>query len=162
MINELIAQWGGLSSTEQKEIIEFVNGRVRAEKRKAGFDYSKWPNMPDPQILEDWIALRKRLKANVTQTVINRFGKQLTIAVEHGFTVDECMEECVTRNWKGFEYAWMVKNEVKPEAQSSESWRDSYSGIVKKGSAIGLREVDFENFQDFKRAVFDYDAGRLQ
>lgn len=74
-------------------------------------DYSSWPSLPSDQVLKDWVAMRKRLKANVTQTVINRISKQLHIAFESGLTVDECLSECILRNWRGFEYEW-VKNKV--------------------------------------------------
>lgn len=70
-------------------------------------DYSCWPSMPSEQVLSDWLAMRKRLKANVTQTVINRLSKQLRLASENGISVDDCLSECVVRNWRGFEYEWM-------------------------------------------------------
>jgi len=70
-------------------------------------DYSGWPSMPSDQTLKDWLAMRKRLKANVTQTVINRLATKLRDAVSEGFTVDDCLAECVQRNWKGFDVEWM-------------------------------------------------------
>ncbi len=74
-------------------------------------DYSSWPSIPSDQVLKDWLSMRKRLKANVTQTVVNRLSKQLTIAHQHGFSVDECLSECQVRNWRGFEYEWIAKNQ---------------------------------------------------
>lgn len=70
-------------------------------------DYSCWPAMPDEQTLTDWHAMRKRIKADVSQTVINSFGKELHAATATGFTVDQCLAECVTRNWRGFKSEWM-------------------------------------------------------
>lgn len=72
-------------------------------------DFSCWPSKPSDQVLKDWLLMRKRLKANVTQTVVNRLAKQLHIAVGAGMSVDDCLSECVVRNWRGFEYEW-VKN----------------------------------------------------
>src|SRR5690606_26183647 len=51
--------------------------RTREEKRREdtntdtsvsvptppGMDYSSWPEMPSPQVLTDWLSMRKRLKA---------------------------------------------------------------------------------------------------
>ncbi|MBQ4836064.1 helix-turn-helix domain-containing protein [Pseudoalteromonas luteoviolacea] len=79
-------------------------------KTKKSLDYSCWPSMPTPQVLDDWLAMRKRKRANVTQTVINRFAKELKIAAEHGVSVDDCLSECVFRNWQGFEFEWMNRN----------------------------------------------------
>jgi hypothetical protein len=82
----------------------------RIREDKIGLDYSCWPQQPAQQTLDDWIAMRKRLKANVSQTVINRFASELTKAVQHGYSVDYCLQECVTRNWRGFEFQWILNS----------------------------------------------------
>lgn len=86
------------------------NNKEVINKVSQSLDYSSWPSLPDDQVLKDWLSMRKRLKANVTQTVINRLAKQLTIANQHGYSVDECLSECQVRNWRGFEYEWIAKS----------------------------------------------------
>lgn len=81
-----------------------------ATPKKNYLDYSSWPAMPSEQIMQDWLAMRKRLKANVSQTVINRFASELRKAATYGYTVDQCLAECVTRNWRGFEVQWMLNS----------------------------------------------------
>ncbi|MCK4705384.1 MAG: helix-turn-helix domain-containing protein [Gammaproteobacteria bacterium] len=76
-------------------------------------DFTCWPSFPDKQILDDWFKMRKRLKADVTQTVVNRMGKQLTLCVDAGYLIDDCIGEAVERNWKGFKLGWM-QNATKP------------------------------------------------
>lgn len=73
-------------------------------------DYSQWPSMPSEQTMTDWLAMRKRLKANVSQTVINRFSSELRKAVASGYSVDQCLAECVTRNWRGFDAQWLLNS----------------------------------------------------
>ena len=70
--------------------------------------------------MSEWKQLRKRLKAGVTQTVINRTGKELHIAVKAGFTVDQCFEQWVYKGWRGFEASWMMsqKPDLQPQQQS--------------------------------------------
>lgn len=75
-------------------------------------DYSCWPSMPEPQTLADWIAMRKRLKADVSQTVINQFGKELHLANAAGYSVDRCIAECVTSKWQGFKFSWITNREA--------------------------------------------------
>lgn len=75
-------------------------------------DYGCWPQQPAQQTLDDWLSMRKRLKANVSQTVINRFAPELNKAVQLGYTVDFCLQECVTRNWRGFEVQWVLNSGV--------------------------------------------------
>lgn len=87
-----------------------------AAPKKIDLDYSSWPDQPSPQVMTDWLAMRKRLKANVSQTVINRFATELHKARTFGYTVDQCLAECVTRNWRGFEVAWM-QNSKQPAGQ---------------------------------------------
>ena len=83
-----------------------TKGKKSAQKLK--FDFSCWPGMPSDQTLADWMAMRKRQNADVRQTVINRLAKQLQAAVGVGYSVDDCMAECVTRNWRGFELVWLT------------------------------------------------------
>ncbi len=84
--------------------------------KKIQLDYSCWPEQPSEQVMTDWLAMRKRLKANVSQTVINRFAIELHKARTFGYTVDQCLAECVTRNWRGFEVQWM-QNSKQPAGQ---------------------------------------------
>jgi hypothetical protein len=78
----------------------------RKNKRDT-ISYDSWPCLPDEQILADWHAMRKRQRANVSQTVANAFGKELVKAGAMGFTVNDCLTMCVMRNWRGFEAEWM-------------------------------------------------------
>lgn len=74
----------------------------------ASLDYSSWPSIPDQQILRDWLSHRKQIKAPVSQTVVNSFGKELNLAIGNHFTVDQCLEECMNRGWRGFKAEWLV------------------------------------------------------
>jgi len=90
---------------------------VSNKHRPKKLDFTSWPSLPNDQTLTDWLAMRKRLKANVTQTVINRLGKKLHAACSAGYTVDDCISECVMRNWKGFDVEWMKKDKRKDRIQ---------------------------------------------
>lgn len=86
---------------------------TREEKRRednnsAKLDFSCWPQEPSEQVLNDWLKMRKRQKADVSQTVINRLAREFKKAAARGMTVDDCLSECVTRNWRGFELNWVL------------------------------------------------------
>lgn len=102
-----------LAESEQDACLEKSReeGEKRLEKinKKFGLDFSPWPELPEDQTLEDWFAMRKRTKANVSQTVINRFATELAKAINAGWSADFCLQECVTRNWRGFEFGWLNK-----------------------------------------------------
>jgi hypothetical protein len=78
-----------------------------AKPTKSKLDYSCWPDQPSAQVMADWLAMRKRLKADVSQTAINRLAKHLHDAAGAGYSVDDCLGECVAKGWKGFELAWL-------------------------------------------------------
>jgi|GEM_PF-627935 len=88
------------------------------KQKKSGLDYSGWPEQPSAQVLADWLAMRKRLKADVSQTVINRFRKELELAHQAGVSVDDCLAECVTRNWRGFEFQWLLNAGYQGQTQT--------------------------------------------
>ncbi len=94
--------------------------RVVSAKAQTQLDYSCWPEMPEQQTLADWISMRKRIKADVSQTVINQFGKELHIAYATGVTVDHCLAECISSNWRGFKFSWL-KNQETSNAKNQRS-----------------------------------------
>ncbi len=79
-------------------------------KLLSSMDFSSWPEIPEHQILTDWVTQRKNLKAGISQTVITRFGNELTLANQAGLTVDHCLTECVVRGWRGFKSEWLTKD----------------------------------------------------
>lgn len=107
--------------------------------KKPDLDYSQWPNMPSEQTMIDWLAMRKRLKAPISQTVINRFALELRKAKTYGYSVDECLAECVTRGWRGFETQWLVNS-----AQSGQ-----YKTAAEKASERNATTFDYEKARDF-------------
>lgn len=82
-------------------------------KKTPAIDYSSWPELPDEQILKDWLKARTKARAVHSQTAINAIGKELHKAVAMGYTVNQCGEEAATRGWRGFKAEWM-QNSVAP------------------------------------------------
>ncbi len=91
---------------------ELITNNHITKSRAAALDYSAWPEQASDQVLKDWLDMRKRLKANVSQTVINSFCTELTKAAAAGYSVDQCLSECVTRNWRGFKFDWLLNSEA--------------------------------------------------
>jgi hypothetical protein len=78
---------------------------------KYQFDFEKlgWPEKPDIDLYQDWLKMRKKVKASVTERALKTIGKQLTIAVQNGFTVNECLEAAEAAGWKGFKAEYMKR-----------------------------------------------------
>lgn len=113
-----------------------------ATPKKIELDYSQWPAMPTDQTMTDWLAMRKRLKAPVSQTVINRFAGELRKAQTFGYTVDQCLAECVTRGWRGFEVQWM-QNSKQPAGQQQ------YKTAAEKEAERNAYTFDLERARNF-------------
>ncbi|MBH0034594.1 replication protein [Pseudoalteromonas sp. NZS71_1] len=114
--------------TNTKDNIKKINKKSLLES----LDFSTWPAMPSNQIFDDWIAMRKSKKASVSQTVINNFGAQFQIACQNGLSVDECLSECITRNWQGFKYSWIANSNQK----SSQSFGSQSSFVGDQLAAL--------------------------
>lgn len=122
----------GESLTTNQEPLT-TNQEPQEKKKRVALDYSVWPQQPSEQVMSDWLAMRKRLKADVSQTVINAFGKELQLAVQSGFSVDDCLMECVTSNWRGFKAAW-IKGRTPTARHNDFENRNYNTGVATDGT----------------------------
>ena len=91
--------------------------RTREEKRR---EEEKQKTAPagdlladvDPQVASDFIALRHKLRAPITQTAMAGIQRE---ADKAGITLNSALALCCERGWRGFKAEW-VKAEVKPAA----------------------------------------------
>lgn len=84
---------------------------VKSNQQGASLDLSCWPSTPSPEKLTAWLDVRKKKRAPVSPTVIEAMGKQLRLAAEVGWTVDECLAECAFRNWQALKAEWLTPKE---------------------------------------------------
>jgi hypothetical protein len=121
---------------------------IKTQSRAAALDYSAWPSLASEQVLKDWLDMRKRLKANVSQTVINSFCTELNKAAAAGYSVDQCLSECVTRNWRGFKVDWLLNS----EAQNGNRKINNYQ----------TRPTREQRMEQALNEVFGTDSGALE
>lgn len=113
--------------TKDNKILKYITSPAEkpastpvAKKPKptpAELDFSSWPNKPSEHVLADWLITRNKKKSPLTQTAVNRLSKQLHAAAEHGFSVDDCISECVVRGWTAFELGWLMKDRTNNQRQ---------------------------------------------
>lgn len=131
-----------ITNNQYKDLKDITPAALPAAPKKIELDYSQWPAMPTDQTMTDWMAMRKRLKAPVSQTVINRFAGELRKAQAFGYTVDQCLAECVTRGWRGFEVQWM-QNSKQPAVQQQ------YKTAAEKEAERNAYTFDLERARNF-------------
>jgi len=122
------------------------NDKKEKNDNNKDIDFSKWPYLPDENIFQEWLDMRKRLKAPVTQVVANTFGKQLHLAVKRGFSVNDCISDCITGNWKGFKSEWM-KDETN-RSNNTKSKAEKFSDELDRIAAEDIRKNGFTNSLD--------------
>lgn len=78
------------------------------------------PEKVTDQTWNDFINHRKNKKAPITQTVINSFSKESSLA---GITLEDALIETMTRGWTGFKADW-IKNKSFQKVTNNElpSW----------------------------------------
>ena len=64
------------------------------------------PSEMDESIWEDWMAIRKKKKAPLTETAWKMFINEVESA---GWTIDKAIKECCLRNWQSFKAEWVEK-----------------------------------------------------
>jgi uncharacterized protein YdaU (DUF1376 family) len=130
-----------------------ITNNQTIKSRAAALDYSGWPDPASDQVLKDWLDMRKRLKANVSQTVINSFSTELHKAAAAGYSVDHCLSECVTRNWRGFKFDWLLNSEAQNGNRISNNFKNRPTREQRMEQALdevfgssdsGALEGDFE------------------
>ena len=62
------------------------------------------PDGVSEQVWSDYLAHRKQLKANLTQTALTAISKQAVLA---GWSLEETLSECILRGWRGFKADWV-------------------------------------------------------
>ena len=97
------------------------------------------PHGASEQVLADWLACRKNLKAAVTATVWKRVNAELAKCVAAGITADDALAEAQEAGWKGFKYDWLVNRNrsnntatAAPSRHSGFDQRDYSAGLIQR------------------------------
>lgn len=108
----------------------------------------------DAQVVADFLAHRKAVKATVTATVIAGIKREADRA---GWTLEAALSECCQRGWRGFKAEWVNKDQkavAMPKAKSSdpfdaknpETWgKDRWGNYCPQKYLADKQRAYFEN-----------------
>ena len=82
-----------------------VEGKGREGKRKGKDSLVTRPDFVNEQLWNDWLVIRKKKDAPLTQTAWELFLNQVTKA---GWTVEDAIKECCLRTWASFKAEWVA------------------------------------------------------
>lgn len=60
----------------------------------------------EPQVWEDWLAIRKAKKLPMTKTAMQQIEAEVSKA---GISMQEALKECCLRGWGGFKASWLAR-----------------------------------------------------
>jgi hypothetical protein len=92
---------------ESRQVAQQDKPAKKSKAVKPDLDYSIWPQLPDQQILNDWVAMRKAKRAVLSQTVLDTFGDEFNKAATFGYSVNDCLRTAIASGWTGFKFSWM-------------------------------------------------------
>lgn len=68
------------------------------------------PHKIEPQLINEWLQVRKKRKSPVTPTAWNRVTNVLTKLVSAGLSANDCFERMVANGWQSLEYRYFEKD----------------------------------------------------
>lgn len=74
---------------------------------------NQWPDYVTPEIEKEVKQLRKNAKAPLTERSKKMLIKELDLAIDNGYTIDQCMDQWSVCGWRSFKAEWMT-NKVQP------------------------------------------------
>lgn len=69
-----------------------------------------------PEVVEDWMQVRKTAKAINTETAFNRIKHEIE---KSGLSANECITIAVSRSWRGFQADWVANMRQRPAVRVS-------------------------------------------
>lgn len=94
-----------------------------------------WPDQPDEDVFDSWLAARKKIKGGISELSFKRLGKEFCKATN----LNDCLAEMELRGWKGFKSDWMTNNFGSAGNGQNKQNTGSMSAVDKVRAAIAER-----------------------
>ena len=99
--------------------------RTDSERTQVSKNYKELINKPsgvDDQIWNDWVLLRKKKRAPITETALDIIVKQ---AGKAGISLSDALSECCARGWAGFKADWYLsKDKQQSQGKTVRTYED--------------------------------------
>lgn len=117
------------------------NRKEPSKNRKGTVNYDAMSDLEgrgvETKTAIDWLALRKRKKAEVTETAIDGFERE---AGKAGMSLDDALKYCCTNGYQGFNASWIKKPPIS----------DNGSKLGKAGQATAANAKKWLEAEDAK------------
>lgn len=99
----------GCITSEHTPVSPDSTGISHIESVKETVNETVWPPYITKEIESEIKSLRKAAKAPLTDRSKKMLIKQLDLAIQSGYTIDQCMDVWSISGWRSFEADWMKK-----------------------------------------------------
>ncbi len=99
----------GCITREHTPVSPDSTGISHIESVKETVNETVWPPYITKEIESEIKSLRKAAKAPLTDRSKKMLIKQLDLAIQSGYTIDQCMDVWSISGWRSFEADWMKK-----------------------------------------------------
>ncbi|HEX8957010.1 MAG TPA: DUF1376 domain-containing protein [Burkholderiaceae bacterium] len=147
--------------------------RVRAEKESAAMrthgdgnaNHEPIPNIHQPkkskaplgdlfpgvsaQVLDDFAAVRRKLRAEITRTAADGIARE---AARAGLALEDALRLCCERGWRGFKAEW-VAAERKAGPANGGAWWATDETVIARGRELGIAPHAGESMASFRARV---------
>ena len=102
------------------------------------------------EVFQDFVKLRKGLKAPVTETAIKALARE---GQKAGMTLEQVMTLCCQNGWRGFKADWIKVEFLKTQDKPTQRWDSSLEGIMNKGKELGILPKPGETEGQYRERV---------
>ena len=102
------------------------------------------PDGVSSDLWSDFLVYRKRLKAPVTQRVLDRLVKEANLAK---MPLSEVLETIIFKGWRSFEASWVQQVTGQSAPKNNQEWRTNDGLMMAKASELGLHTVGLQRFE---------------
>lgn len=154
----LLSECTHLNKTD-RDAITFIlreTGNITVEPDKGfdGFDFSSWPEIPNKNMIRDWVRTRKsKGKSIITQTFIDSCAIHLQNLNKAQISVDMAISFAASDGWQGFQANWVLKeiekntSSVKAEDKSNDLPKSTagWVGLIVKKQVTHRSQIPEEH-----------------
>lgn len=133
------ADTNGVSVTDASPREEKRREKAHMPARAAGFCFrtALLEVGATPELVADWLSVRKTKKASNTKTALNGFLAEVN---KSGLTINQALEVCCSRSWMGFNADWVKEVKPVPAGEAIPFDRAAYDA-KKKADMAAAREI---------------------
>jgi len=122
--------------------------RTKKEKKGASASVVQRPDFVDEQLWNDWLVIRKKKSAPLTETA---WALMTNEAAKAGWPIDKAIEECCLRTWASFKADWVADKQNQTETVYQRSMRLKMQEAVP--SIAKQAPEPYQDASDFFRTI---------